>query len=329
MRLSAFTVVDQFPLPEGQGRDRYAEVVRLAESAEAGGLSGIWVAEHHFQPGGICPSPPVLLAACGARTRRLRLGAMVSVLPFHRPVDLAEEYALLDQLTHGRVNLGVGSGYIPTELEAFGVDPATKREPFDRSLATILDAFAGREVRASETAARLVTLNVRPVQTPHPPLWIAVQRREAIPYVARRNVSMATIPYATVSGITELAEEIREYRNALPAGSRAEVAVGLHLYAGEHPDRARAALDRYLDSRLKTQSTFYQAKAAHDPHHASRAGLEESGLVLIGTARDVAARLDEFRTIGVDEVLGIFDFGALPADDVSASVRALGAAFPG
>jgi len=327
VKLSAFTIVDQFPSEEGRERDRYAEVVRLAESAEAAGLSGLWVAEHHFHPGGTCPSPPVLLAACGARTQRLRLGAMVSVLPFHRAVDLAEEYALLDQLTHGRVNLGVGSGYIPAEFEGYGVDPATKRERFDAALAQILDAFAGREVRVSETAERPVALNVRPVQTPHPPLWVAVQRREAIAFVARKNLSIALIPYATVAGLPELAEQIREFRAALPTGSRAEVAVGLHLYAGDHPDRGRAALDRFLTSRRRTQSTFYLAKAAHDPHHASRAGLEESGLALVGDAAKVAERLDAFRRIGVDEVLGIFDFGALAAEDVAQSVRALGREF--
>jgi alkanesulfonate monooxygenase SsuD/methylene tetrahydromethanopterin reductase-like flavin-dependent oxidoreductase (luciferase family) len=324
VRLSAFSIVDQFPEAEGQGRDRYAEVLALAETAEAAGLSALWVAEHHFQRGGTCPSPPVLLAACGARTRRLRLGVMVSVLPFHRSVDVAEEYALLDRLTHGRVNLGVGSGYIPLEFEGFGVDPAGKRERFDAALAWIQEAFAGREVQVGDASPAPVVLNVRPVQTPHPPIWVAVQRREAIPYVARRNLSIALIPYATVTGLPELAEEIREFRASLPAGSRAEVAVGLHLYAGGHPDRARAALDRFLTSRLSTQSTFYQQKTSQHPHHASRVGLEESDLALIGSPSEVRARLDAFRQIGVDEILGIFDYGGLAAADVAESVRELG-----
>ena len=326
MKLSAFTIVDDYPdRPEGPGA-RLADVVRLAEGAEASGLEALWVAEHHFQPSGICPAPAVLLAACGARTRRLRLGVLVSVLPFHRPIEVAEQYALLDQLLGGRLNLGVGSGYIPAEFEGFGVDPAQKRERFDSALATVLDAFAGREVRM-EGAASPVRLNVLPVQRPHPPVWIAVQRREAIPFVARRGTSVALIPYATVSGLPELAEEIREFRAALPSGNRAGVTVGLHLYAGEHPDRARSALDRFLESRLRTQSTFYQAKSAADAHRASRAGLEESDLALIGSPREVAERLEGFRRIGVDEVAGIFDFGGLPTDDVLASVRALGHAY--
>jgi alkanesulfonate monooxygenase SsuD/methylene tetrahydromethanopterin reductase-like flavin-dependent oxidoreductase (luciferase family) len=327
VRLSAFSIVDAYPPSEGSGRDRYDEVVSLAVAAEAGGLSCLWVAEHHFQAGGICPSPPVLLAACGARTERIRLGVMASVLPFHRPVDLAEEYALLDQLLHGRLNLGLGSGYIPAEFEGFGVDPATKRERFDSTLTTLLDGFAGREVSVAEEVSTPVRLNVRPVQSPHPPLWIAAQRREALPFVARKNISVALIPYATVSGLPELADEIREYRAALPAGSRAEVAVGLHLYAGDHPEHGRDALDRFLTSRLRTQSSFYEAKAARDPHHASREGLEASGLALIGPAPEVVERLDEFRRIGVDEILGIFDFGGLPIADVTSSVRALGREF--
>ncbi len=127
VKLSAFTVVDDL----GPHRDRYREVLDLATAAESSGLTGIWVAEHHFNPSGLCPSPPVLLAACGARTQRIRLGALVSVLPFHRTVDVAEEYALLDRLTGGRVNLGLGSGYIPTEFEGYGIDPASRHERFD------------------------------------------------------------------------------------------------------------------------------------------------------------------------------------------------------
>ncbi|HTW39630.1 MAG TPA: LLM class flavin-dependent oxidoreductase [Thermoplasmata archaeon] len=327
MELSAFSVVDVDPTVPLGGRDRYAEVLDLAESAESGGLSTLWVAEHHFQPGGVCPSPPVLLAACAARTRRIRLGVLVSVLPFHRPIELAEQYAMVDRLTGGRLNLGLGSGYIPLEFEGFGVDPATKRERFDRNLEVLLAAFDGREVRAEEPGAHPVRLNVLPVQRPHPPLWIAVQRREAIPFVARRGASLALVPYATVANLEELAAEIREFRAHLPAGSRARVSVAVHLYAGPRPDLARAALQRYLDARLATQSVHFQEKVKRDPHHASAASIEESGFALFGSASAVAERLRAYEHAGVDELLGIFDFGGLPAEEVGRSVRDLGAAF--
>ncbi len=326
MQLSAFSIVDAYPAEEGRGRDRLAEVVALAEAAEAGGLAGLWVAEHHFHEGGVCPAPPVLLAAAAARTRRLRLGAMVSVLPFHRSVDLAEEYAMVDRLSHGRLNLGLGSGYIGVELDAFGVPLEGRRERFERTRAEVLDAFAGRPIRPAGPEGPEVVVNVRPVQSPHPPLWVAVQRREAIPFVARQRARLALIPYATLPDLGVLAEEIAEYRAALPAGERGWVSVGLHLYAGEAVEEARRALQRFLDSRRRTQSRHYAEKVRHDPRQASAAAIEEAGWALFGAPDDVAARLTPFERAGVDEVLGIFDFGGLAPALVERSVLALGRA---
>ncbi len=324
MRLSAFTVVDLAPDSSETRPHRLREAVALASGADAAGLENFWVAEHHFHDGGVCPSPPVLLGACAAATRRIGLGAMVSVLPFHRPIDVAEEYAMVDRISDGRLRLGIGSGYIPLEFEGYGIDPATKRDRFDRSLDAILAAFEGREVTADPAGGTRVRLNVRPVQRPHPPLWIAAQRREAIPFVARRGMSLALVPYATLPDTAALAEEVREFRSHLPAGSRAQVAAAVHLYAGDRPGLARTALQRYLDARHATQSTFYRQKAAEDPHAASREGLERAGFALIGSAREVRQGLDRYRQAGVDEVLGIFDFGGLPPEESLGSLRALG-----
>ncbi|MFI5414106.1 MAG: LLM class flavin-dependent oxidoreductase [Candidatus Lutacidiplasmatales archaeon] len=322
MRLSVFSVVDEYD--DAPGRDRYGELLDLAVAAETAGLSTVWVAEHHFHSGGISPAPAVLLGAIAVRTSRIRIGVLVSVLPFHNPIEVAEQFAMVDQLSHGRLNLGVGSGYIPLEFEGFGVDPATKRERFDASLLTVLAALQGEAVAPSSGPEGKRPLNVRPVQRPHPPVWIAAQRREALPFVARRGVNVALVPYATVGSVGELAGEIAEFRSHLPSGSTATVSVALHLYAGAHPERARAALQRYLDSRLATQSAFYQDKVRRDPSHASAETIERTGFALFGEPGDVARRLQAFRDAGVDEVLGIFDFGALPASDAQQSVATLG-----
>ena len=324
MRLSVFSVLDGFPAEtDSAGRNRYSELLSLAEAADRSGLACVWVAEHHFLPSGLCPAPPVLLATMGARTRRIRLGSLVSVLPFHSPIEIAEQYALLDQLIGGRLNFGVGSGYIPAEFEGFGLDPAEKRERFDRALDIILAAFRGEPVRSEGPLAKPVRLNVRPRQQPSPPVWIAAQRREALPFVARKGCSLALIPYATLGDVDELAAEIQEYRGALPSGQTAVVSAAAHVYAGPAPDRARTALQRYLESRLATQSVFYQKKVASDPRHATAAGIEESGLAMIGGVRDVEERIQAFARAGVDELLGIFDFGGLPLSDAIGSIQRL------
>jgi alkanesulfonate monooxygenase SsuD/methylene tetrahydromethanopterin reductase-like flavin-dependent oxidoreductase (luciferase family) len=327
VRLGAFTVVDAYPELPGGADERIRQVVDLAEAAEAACLSSLWVAEHHFHHGGACPSPPVLLAACAARTRTIRLGSLVSVLPFHRPVDVAEEYAMVDRLSDGRLNLGVGSGYLASELEAFGVDPATKRVRFDQAYEEVRAALSGLPIRVDGERTPPVRLNVRPVQRPHPPLWIAVQRREAIPYVAARGASVALIPYATVDRLDELAEEVAEYRRALPAGARGEVAVAVHVYAGPHPERARAAFRRYVASRIQGGSTFLTEKHRQRPEHASPEAIEEAGLALFGAPADVVRGLQSYARLGVDELLGIFDFGGLAPADVARSVRAAGEAW--
>lgn len=328
MRLSAFSVLDAFPADGVSQRDRYQEALAEADACEASGLRAFWVAEHHFHAGGLCPSPPVLLSAIGQRTQRIRIGVMVSVLPFHDPVQLAEEYALLDHLVQGRLDLGVGSGYIPVEFAGFGVDPATKRERFDRAFETLLSAFRGDAVRVDREAGESVRINVRPVQLPSPPMWIAVQRREAIPFVARRGVSLALIPYATLSGMEELASEISEYRGHLAPGAQTSVSVGIHLYVGKNVGEARRALQRYLDSRLATQSSFYQETVRREPERASAASIEKAGFALLGSAGDVEAGLGRLRAAGVDEVLGIFDFGGLPIEEVRASIKSLGEIHP-
>jgi alkanesulfonate monooxygenase SsuD/methylene tetrahydromethanopterin reductase-like flavin-dependent oxidoreductase (luciferase family) len=233
---------------------------------------------------------------------------------------------MLDRLLNGRLNFGVGSGYIPSEFEGFGLDPAGKREAFDAALDTILRAFRG-EAFSAAPGAPPVRLNVLPQQQPHPPLTIAAQRREAMPYIARRGASVALIPYATVSAVPELAEQIREFRDHLPRGASARVLAAVHVYAGPDPARARRALQRYLDSRLSTQSTFYQAKVAHEPSHARAEVLEEAGLALLGSPQQVRDRADAFARAGVDVLLGIFDFGGLPVDEAAASMRRLGPLF--
>jgi alkanesulfonate monooxygenase SsuD/methylene tetrahydromethanopterin reductase-like flavin-dependent oxidoreductase (luciferase family) len=320
MRVGAFSVVESLPhLEGGPTPTRYDDLLRLIETADRSGLASFWVAEHHFQTSGLCPTPPVLLAAAGQRTSRIRLGSLVCVLPFHRPIEVAEEYSLLDVLLHGRLNFGVGSGYVPLELDGFGVPAATKREVFDRNLAEVRAAFRGELVRSPGGGA--VRINVRSPQFPHPPIWVAAQRRESVPHIGRLGLGLSLLPYATFRDPSEMREVIREYRAALPDGVPGSVAVAMPMYIGDDSARADRALDRHLASRAAATEGYFEGAVRRGPSTLTAAAVRRAGFSMFGPAESVRGCLEEFERLGVDELLGMFDIGDLPAADVVQSIR--------
>jgi len=141
--------------------DVYEDRLRLIARYDAAGFHCWHLAEHHATPLGLAPSPAVFLAAAAQRTRRIRLGAMVFCLPMYEPLRLIEEICMLDNLSGGRLKIGVGRGVSPYEVEAFGIVMAGLRD--------------GRVDHAGRFYTyRDVPLHLAPVQRPHPPLWYGV-----------------------------------------------------------------------------------------------------------------------------------------------------------
>ncbi|HEY7293805.1 MAG TPA: LLM class flavin-dependent oxidoreductase [Dehalococcoidia bacterium] len=174
MRYSIFSVVDHYPDRSRSVGALYGQILDEIALAERLGFDTYFLAEHHFHEYGVVPSPPVLLAAAAERTSRIRLGTAVAVLPFHEPVRLAEEVAMLDQLSGGRVALGVGSGYLAHEFAGFGVGPWEKRARFDEALAVLEQALGGEPFSHHGRYFHYqdLRLNVQPLQRPVP-LWVA------------------------------------------------------------------------------------------------------------------------------------------------------------
>src|ERR671930_1558950 len=116
----------------------YEERLQLLEAADAAGFFSYHLAEHHATPLGMAPSPALFLAAAAQRTRRIRLGPLVYLLPLYHPLRLIEEVCMLDHLSGGRLELGVGRGVSPYELGYHGLDPAVTRAMFQEALAVIV-----------------------------------------------------------------------------------------------------------------------------------------------------------------------------------------------
>ena len=171
-----------------------------AARAEALGYESFWLPESHFNPNAI-PDPLMLLAAVAAGTDTIRLATTSYLLPFRNPLLAAEQVAVLDQLSNGRVTLGVGRGFAPTMLKAFDVVPKEKRNLFERCLSLMKEAWSGEPVRVGDGEEDQVVLDPLPVQKPHPPIWVAAfgpkalaqAGRLGLPYLASPMETMATL----------------------------------------------------------------------------------------------------------------------------------------
>lgn len=180
--------------------DRTARgLTEQARMAESFGYDSFWLPENHFNLNAI-PDPLMLLAAVAAGTERIRLATTSYLLPLRNPLQAAEQVAVLDQLSEGRVTLGVGRGYASTMLKAFNVVPREKRKLFEWCLQTMQQAWSGEPVALRE-GDEPVTVDPLPVQKPHPPIWVAAfgpkalaqAGRLGLPYLASPVESLATL----------------------------------------------------------------------------------------------------------------------------------------
>jgi luciferase family oxidoreductase group 1 len=302
MRLGLFSVADHYPAELGRTTaEFYTEILEQAEAADEWGFDSFWLAEHHFHEYGAVPRPPVLLAAVTQRTRRIRLGSGVVVLPFDHPLRVAEDYAMLDVLSGGRLNLGVGSGYLQHEFAGFGVDAAEKRARFDEALDILLQAWTGEPVFHAGRYHRVegARLNVRPRQEPRPPVWVATLRTDGGARIAARGLPAMFIPYASAETLDEMAAGLRDYRAAFATGGGAPAGAtapfGFHVHCAESTAEARA------EARPFT--------------------LIAQDVVAFGDPDEILRVARRYEAAGFSHLLAIANFGGLPHKRVLRSME--------
>jgi alkanesulfonate monooxygenase SsuD/methylene tetrahydromethanopterin reductase-like flavin-dependent oxidoreductase (luciferase family) len=304
---------------------QYEDRLRLVEAYDEAGLHAYHLAEHHGTPLGLAPAPGVFLAAAAQRTRRLRLGPLVYTLALHDPVRLVEEVCMLDALSGGRLELGVGRGISPIELRLLGVDPDEAPGLFAERLEILLRGLASDRLsfEGAHHTYRDVPMELRPVQRPHPPLWYGLGRVESVPRVARAAMN------AVCNG---LAEDVRVVTDAYrrewaglgrPAEDLPLLGRSHHLVLADTDAEAEALLRpayrewfASLDHLWRAHGVRVPLGLPDDPEEALAAGI-----CIAGSPATVTARLhDEIRRAGVNYLLARFAFGALPA---AASLRSV------
>ncbi len=313
----------------------YRERLDLLAHAESCGFDIYHLAEHHGTPLGLVPSPSVFIAAAAVRTTRIRLCPLVYVLPLYHPVRLAEEIAMLDQLSEGRLEVGFGKGGNPYELLGYGIEPTQAQRLYDETFASVLGLLHDDK------------LPVRTVQAPHPPIWYPSSNSQSVPLLGAKGIN-------TILGFSfrsPTIEETRGRRDEYFAGVAAasppittggagaptpRFGIMRNIYVGESDqdasDRAVAAMNvfyeqfsalwrRYGDSRYTGPQDFTRAI--------------DQGLVIAGSAATVRDQLTGImRTSGCNHFVGAFAFGSLThaearssltrfAEEVAPALRAL------
>jgi alkanesulfonate monooxygenase SsuD/methylene tetrahydromethanopterin reductase-like flavin-dependent oxidoreductase (luciferase family) len=321
-----FGIFDHLDHATGSLAALYDMRLALIERYDAAGFYAYHLAEHHGTDLGAGPSPALFLAAAAQRSRRLRLGAMVFCLPLYHPIRLLEEICMLDQMSDGRLELGVGRGISPIEGDFFGIDaagaPAMYRESLDlilRGLAGDTLTFAGEHYQVTD-----MPMVLSPKQRPHPPLWAGISAPESTVWPAQNNINV--IANQTAEKMRDVTDRYRQEWQALGRDEAAMPMVGMtrHIIIAEDGDEARAIGRR---AYLPWRTAFMRLWDKHGMMPINvRLPLDfdsfaAGGQAIAGTPDQVAAEIARQIDIsGINYFLCRFAFGDVTLAEASRSV---------
>jgi alkanesulfonate monooxygenase SsuD/methylene tetrahydromethanopterin reductase-like flavin-dependent oxidoreductase (luciferase family) len=323
-----FGVFDHMDRGAGPLQGFFADRLRLVEAYDAAGFYGYHVAEHHSTPLGLAPSPSVYLSAVAQRTHRLRFGPLVYTLPLYHPLRLLDEICMLDQMSGGRLLLGVGRGISPIELTYFGLDPAETPAMYAEALELILQGLTTNQLtyEGRYYKFRDVPIELTPVQTPHPPLWYGIGRADGVPWAAQRKVNV--VANLSADAMRAITDRYRVEWAALGHAAEAIPLMGVsrHIVVAatdrEALEIARPAYRQWRASFLhlwRKHGTLPPNPNVIFPDEFDEA--ETTGRAVAGSADKVRAFLQhEVAVSGINYLLCRFAFGDLPRDAALQSV---------
>ena len=246
-----FGVQNLFPADGPSDHAVLLETLEEIKLADALGFDSAWLAEHHFSKYGLLGSPLLMAAAAAETTTRIRIGTAVVVLPFHHPLRLAEDAAMVDILTGGRLDLGVGRGYQPAEFRGFGIDPESSKDRYTEVVEILKLAWRGEPFEYHGTYYECTELatSPRPMQPGGPPILHAVVSPPS--FIERGLAGDSIITSPTFTPLTVMKKNFDAYREALVEGghdpARFDVPYMQQVWVGESDAGLRQAADAALN----------------------------------------------------------------------------------
>jgi alkanesulfonate monooxygenase SsuD/methylene tetrahydromethanopterin reductase-like flavin-dependent oxidoreductase (luciferase family) len=338
MRFGVFFQASESP---GQTHaERYAEMFARIALAESLGFDVAWLAEIHF--GGafsLLSNPLMAVPVIAERTRRIRIGTAVTLLPLHHPLACAEQAATADLLSGGRLEFGVGRGSIPTQFHGFGIPVADNRARFDEALDIIRLAWTRERFtyRGAFHQVENIAVVPKPTQHPHPPIRVGVHTAESFAHIGDRGLPIYS--GTTTTPLPQLREGVAAYRRHLEASGHAwggdQMALMLPVHLGQTAESARAAMrPGVLQYYRNLQTIFSQLPDSYVDHRPRLRAIEENIANLPyerfcgeqAVFGDTALVLDRLQAVCdefcLSEIICWFDQGSvLPGNEVERAMR--------
>ncbi|MFD3583766.1 LLM class flavin-dependent oxidoreductase [Streptomyces sp. NPDC058683] len=324
----SFGIFDSFDLGDSTPGQVIADRLDFAVAAENAGIEHYHVTEHHGTTLSVCPSPNLFLAALSQRTSTMRFGALVHVLPSYDPLRLTEEIATLDQMSHGRLDVGVGSGVSPYELAYFGVAPDQARALYAETLEILTQGLSTGRIDHRGRLLRdySVELSISPVQRPHPPLWYASSNTNTAEWAGANNVNFVG---RWNGGEFPAAVETywRTWRNrqeTRPDSTPPRVGVAAAVYIADSDHEALARYTKANDVFARQVTKLWHQHGDHrlDGFADAERAIHQ-GTALIGTAATVRDLLvEQVRQAPVNYFEATLAFGDLTPEEAKANLDA-------
>ena len=352
-----FGIFCEIPVPRPftprRERDAYHHTLAQAVLGDELGYHSFWTVEHHFlEEFSHCSAPGVLYGAVAARTKRIRIGHGVRLLPFpyNHPIRAAEGAAVLDLISDGRVEFGTGRSSTRAELEGFGIDPQRTRELWEEALDVIVAAWTNDVFEWNGKAFRFPPRRVipKPLQDPHPPLWGATSSPDSHRIMGEKGMGLLSFTIGTPP--EELKQRIDLYRDGLTrarpvgkfvngraatftmvhcaetkAAARADAATSFEWYARKGTE-AVASVSRWMRELGQASGTYAygDALADLDTSFLNFDFLESTGACVVGDPAQCLATAKRYEAAGCDLLLCLVQPYAIPHAKVMRSIELLG-----
>jgi alkanesulfonate monooxygenase SsuD/methylene tetrahydromethanopterin reductase-like flavin-dependent oxidoreductase (luciferase family) len=307
----------------------YEQRLKVIEAFDRSGFYAYHVAEHHFTPLGMAPSPSVFLSAIGQRTSRLRFGTFVYALPVHHPLRVLEEICMLDHMSGGRLEIGFGRGSVPFEISYYGQNAEERQQIYAERLELILKAFTVKTLTWNGRYDQFenVPMELAPYQKPHPPLWYGAHSPDSAERAARKGLNIVTndMPGNTRAIVDRYRQVWGEAQGA-QIGQAALPKMGMVRFivvADTDFEAMNIARRAYL--RWRASFVYLSEMNGRQMQSPLRAdsfdALISQGQAIAGSPETVRAFLaTQIEDCGVNYIVGQFCFGDLALEEMLHSV---------